>query len=459
MVILGALGSPLLLAAAGFPISLNPLMTPMSMADRLHQSPDLILGVLELSLSIAFLSLWLIAADFKVFRILSFFYVLLGLEQFMEYAGADPIDWTLRAMAVGVIVEVAGQALSIQNRRWTRLFWPFYFLVFLGAWVPSLRGLRDLGAVSEIPLGILLYLGFRRGGRVERMISAALSLHFLVRMTIFPTIAKATGQTNFLYIGGWRVRLTAMTLTALGVTTLIVLARVLMRDRAEKQRLSAEIESARVVQQVLVPEEIPSVEGFEVACVYRPFGEVGGDFFQILPIAGGGLLAVIGDVSGKGMSAAMMVSLLVGRLQALVETTSSPAAILQGMNHKLQGRSRGGFTTCLVLRVGVDGWVTAANAGHIPPYCQGREIAVESGLPLGLTEEATYVETTFQLDPQGRLTLVTDGVVEARTAKGELLGFERTAELSMGSAAQIADAAQAFGQDDDITVLTVERVG
>jgi len=108
-----------------------------------------------------------------------------------------------------------------------------------------------------------------------------------------------------------------------------------------------------------------------------------------------------------------------------------------------------------VLRVDKDGLVTAANAGHIAPYSQGREIAFESGLPLGLTEDATYAETTFHLKGGTQLTLVTDGVVEARAVTGELLGFERTAELSIGTAAKIADAAQAFGQDDDITVLTV----
>jgi hypothetical protein len=446
-------------AGAVFPISLNPLFTPMSMAERLHQSPDLILGVLELSLSVAFLTLYLIAPDFRVFRILSLFYVLLGLEQFMEYAGVDPIDWTLRSLAVGVIVEVAGQALSIRNRRWTRILWPFYFLVFVGAWVPSLRGLRDLGAVSEIPLGVFIYQGFRRGGRVERMIAVALSLHFLVRMTIFPTVSRFTGQTNFLVIGGWRVRLTALTLTVLGATTLIVLARMLMRDRAEKQRLSTEFESARVVQQVLVPEEIPAMEGFQISALYRPFGEVGGDFFQILPIAEGGVLVAIGDVSGKGMQAAMMVSLLLGKLQVLVETTTSPAEILRGMNHRLEGRSRGGFTTCLVLRVDRDGLATVANAGHIAPYYDGREMAVDGGLPLGLTESAAYTETSFRLEGETQLTLVTDGVVEARAATGELLGFEGTAALSRQTAEAIAQAAQAFGQEDDITVLTVVRVG
>jgi hypothetical protein len=453
-----SLGVPGLLAVAGHPFSLNPLITPVSMADRLHQAPDLILGALELSLSIAFLSLYWVARDFRVFRILSLFYVLLGLEQFMEYSGADPVDWTLRALAVGVIVEVAGQALSIRNRRWTRIFWPVYVLVFVGAWIPPLRGLRDFVAASEIPLAILIYQGFRRGGRTERMIGVALTLHFLVRITIIPTVARFTGGSNFMVVGGWRFRLTALTLTVLGATTLIVFAQALMRDRAEKHRLATEFESARAVQQVLVPEEIPAVAGFEIAAVYRPFGEVGGDFFQILPVADG-VLVVIGDVSGKGMPAAMMVSLLVGTVRTLAHYTQSPGEILAAMNARMIGRSNGGFTTCLVLRADSNGTLTVANAGHIAPYLAGRELGVESGLPLGLAADVGYAEATFTFGAGERLTLVTDGVVEARAKGGELLGFERTAEMSVGTAEAIAEAAQAFGQDDDVTVLTVARAG
>jgi serine phosphatase RsbU (regulator of sigma subunit) len=305
-------------------------------------------------------------------------------------------------------------------------------------------------------LGILIYLGFRRGGRVERMIAAALSLHFLVRITIFPMVSRFTGQTNFLVVGGWRVRLTALTLTVLGATTLIVFARVLMRDRAEKHRLATEFASARAVQQVLVPEKIPSVPGFTIAAVYEPFGEVGGDFFQILPLSGG-VLVVIGDVSGKGMPAAMTVSLLVGTVSTLARYTQRPSEILTAMNERMIGRSNGGFTTCLVLRLDGDGAVIMANAGHIAPYVAGKEFEVESGLPLGLTGDAEYAESRMKLEPGQQLTLMTDGVVEARAKNGELFGFERTAALSIEPAEAIARAAQAFGQDDDITVLTIER--
>jgi serine phosphatase RsbU (regulator of sigma subunit) len=290
------------------------------------------------------------------------------------------------------------------------------------------------------------------------MIAGALSLHFLVRVTIFPMISRFTGQTNFMVVGGWRVRLTALTLTVLGATTLIVFARALIRDRAEKQRLATEFEAARAVQQVLVPEEIPAAPGFRIEAVYRPFGEVGGDFFQILPIAEG-VLVVVGDVSGKGMPAAMMVSLLVGTVRTLADYTQSPGEILAAMNARMIGRSNGGFTTCVVLRAERDGKLTVANAGHIAPYVAGKELKLESGLPLGLAADAGYAEATFVFRSGERLTLVTDGVVEARSKSGELLGFERTAELSVGTADAIADAAQAFGQDDDITVLTIGREG
>jgi serine phosphatase RsbU (regulator of sigma subunit) len=208
---------------------------------------------------------------------------------------------------------------------------------------------------------------------------------------------------------------------------------------------------------VLIPTEIPIVSGFNIQCAYKPAGHVGGDFFQIIPIAAGGLLIAIGDVSGKGMPAAMTVSLLVGTLRTLAHFTQSPSEILDAMNRRMLARSQGGFTTCLVLRVAPDSTLTVANAGHLAPYLQGAELEVINGLPLGLAEESVYPETVISLPEDAQLTLVTDGVVEARTRTGELLGFERTANLSTRPAESIAQTAQDFGQEDDITVLTLSR--
>jgi serine phosphatase RsbU (regulator of sigma subunit) len=101
----------------------------------------------------------------------------------------------------------------------------------------------------------------------------------------------------------------------------------------------------------------------------------------------------------------------------------------------------------------------AANAGHLSPYVSGKEVAVECGLPLGLEEHAVYKESRFQLRAGAQLTLLSDGVVEARNAQGELFGFERSAQLSTEPAEKVAQAAQAFGQEDDITVLTLALAG
>jgi Stage II sporulation protein E (SpoIIE) len=240
---------------------------------------------------------------------------------------------------------------------------------------------------------------------------------------------------------------------------LAALLALLFRDQRQvtqdRAMLAGEMRAARAVQQVIIPEAIPKVPGFAIENVYKPAGEVGGDFFQILPTPAGGVLIAIGDVSGKGMPAALTVSLLVGTIRTLAHYTHNPGEILATMNTRMLGRSQGGFTTCLVLQAGADGKLTVANAGHLAPYLNGTELALANGLPLGLDAHSTYPESEFQLPPGAKLTVLSDGVVEARNASGELFGFERTAAISTQSAESIAHAAQAFGQEDDITVLTL----
>jgi serine phosphatase RsbU (regulator of sigma subunit) len=237
------------------------------------------------------------------------------------------------------------------------------------------------------------------------------------------------------------------------------LRRIQDRNRVVEQEMVA----ARSVQQILIPDELPSIPGLRIQSAYLPAQEVGGDFFQILPIPNPAdpqrpsALIVLGDVSGKGLPAAMTVSLLVGTVRTLAHYTQSPGEILAAMNQRMIGRSHGGFTTCLVLRVDADGKLTVANAGHLPPYLRGAELKVQNGLPLGLAATESYPEAAFPLGHSEQLTLLTDGVVEARNNTGELFGFERTAAASTQPADSIAQTAQAFGQDDDITVLTISR--
>ncbi len=245
-------------------------------------------------------------------------------------------------------------------------------------------------------------------------------------------------------------------LLLIGALALLLFRRLLKSVRRQRQ-VALDLKQAQEVQQVLIPEDIPKIAGFRIEAVYHPAAEVGGDFFQILKTAAGGVLICVGDVSGKGLPAAMTVSLLVGAFRSLAQFQDSPAQVLASMNARMMGRSRGGFTTCLVLRIDPDGRLTAANAGHIAPYVNGEEMALEGGLPLGLASDSSYPETTLPLALHQQLTLITDGVVEARNSSGELLGFDRLASMAASPAQAIATEARNFGQEDDITVVTVVR--
>jgi len=234
---------------------------------------------------------------------------------------------------------------------------------------------------------------------------------------------------------------------------LIIFFRFL-RVQRDQERASGELAAARSVQEMMIPQERLQTPGFEVDSVYNPANEVGGDFYHVQSMSDGGLLVVIGDVAGKGLKAAMNVSTLLGALRSTPER--SPARILESLNRVLVGGDS--FTTCQAARFGADGELVLANAGHLPPYLNSQEVSLPGGLPLGVLPDANYQEVRLYLHPGDRILLMSDGVVEARQPSGELFGFDRVHNLSNQSAFYIADAAKEFGQDDDITVLTVRRL-
>ena len=257
----------------------------------------------------------------------------------------------------------------------------------------------------------------------------------------------------------------------------------------ESQRQAAveqEFKSAQELQRVLIPDTLPSLPGYAVTSAYRPAQEVGGDFFQVIAQPGGSALLLVGDVSGKGLKAAMTVSLIVGAVRTLAELFHDPADILAHLNRRLQTRLADGFVTCLVLTLDPEGHCVLATAGHPSPFLNrnppsrdpglantGRETAAPGGsrfltreiilppaLPLGILPDATFERTTLTLAIGDRLTLYTDGLLEARSPEGDLFGFDRLANLiaNRPDAREAVEAAVSFGQDDDITVLTITRL-
>lgn len=314
---------------------------------------------------------------------------------------------------------------------------------------------------------LLLLRGARAGERDGRLLFLPMALWFLsdavmniaLAMSVAGVAAAGAVFDRLLAVATWpfRVALNDIAFLLFEASVLSILLLRFVRSRREEERMKSEFEAASLVQQVIVPTENPAIPGLQIEAFYKPAGEVGGDFFQIIDDRRGGALIAIGDVSGKGMGAAITVSLLIGTFRTLTHYTHSPGEILTAMNHRMLGRSRGGFTTCLVLHVDSDGSCTVANAGHLAPYRSGEELSIDSGLPLGLNAKAAYDQTTFDLPPGVPLTLLTDGIVEARNRGGELFGFERTRAISTEPAERIASAAHLFGQQDDITVLLLRR--
>jgi hypothetical protein len=350
---------------------------------------------------------------------------------------------------------------------------------FSDGWLVTVQQSQALAAFFLIPFSawvlILLYRATRAGLADARL---------LLFPVLMQQIAALIGISLWLsYTAGWQhshaladvalsnwpfyFTLSDLTAALFLLAMLAILIYRFNRMSQEEERLEGELGAARSVQHILIPDETPFLPGFKIASVYKPASEVGGDFYQVIPLeelgcaAGdqeGGALVIVGDVSGKGLQAAMTVSLIVGTLRTLADHTQEPARILAGLNRRLIGRSNGGFTTCMVMLLDAAGRMTIATAGHLAPYLNGKELTLDDGLPLGITLDATYEETHYKLEPGDKMTMISDGVLEARNAAGELFGFDRTRALSTQDAAYIAHAAQDFGQEDDITVLTLTRL-
>lgn len=320
---------------------------------------------------------------------------------------------------------------------------------------------HDLATWSEAGISLLQFLILVEGIRRDRLEALLPSVPILLGLIqVFwsyllvgfhiPNVIFLFGLG--IYVGNFSDFLTLAIIIALSLRRFL---KTQVRESAEREAIHRDLEQAQQLQQnVLIPEAIQS-PAFIVETEYRPAQKVGGDFFQTLTRSDGTLLVIIGDVSGKGVSASMLVAVLVGAIRNQADYNFDPEAMLVMLNRRMTGRSGGHFATCLAAEIAFDGTVRIANAGHLPPYINGAEMALEGSLPLGLVNHAEYPVRTVKLRPGDRLTFMTDGVLEAKNAVNELFGFERARAVSREAAAVIAQHALIFGQEDDITVVSV----
>jgi len=384
---------------------------------------------------------------------------------------ADPLIYVVMIMQIEFTFSFAG-------RRPGRI-WRAYELVLLlsiaanplsviAGWIPAnlyLSFETILISPAALFLPVLLAIWYRKGNREAGWLilpsllpAAAVAIFNTGSASIYTGLGKLDFLANPIPAGPVSLQLTDagdfLFVLAIGVVMFFRFTKV----SREQARGAAELDAAREIQQRLVPAQVPQIRGYSVEAAYFPAQEVGGDFYQVFNQGGDSQMVVVGDVSGKGLKAAMTGTLALGALRALAAEGLEPCEVLRRLNEQIAETSQGGFVTCICIRIGDSGLITIANAGHLPPYCNGEELAVSSDLPLGIAPGQLYEEQSFRLNPGDRLTLLSDGVLEARDQQGVLFGFDRTRAISERGAAAIAEEALRFGQEDDITVLTLARL-
>jgi serine phosphatase RsbU (regulator of sigma subunit) len=250
----------------------------------------------------------------------------------------------------------------------------------------------------------------------------------------------------------------------------------LEQERIERERVEQELRVARRIQHASLPEKVPTLEGWQISPYYQPAREVGGDFYDFHHLSEGRLGVVVGDATGKGVPAALVMSTTCGMLQLAAQAlgSSSPGEVLAQINESLVARIPSNmFVTCFYAILDPkSGNLTYANAGHDLPYlrrrCGDAEELRARGMPFGLMPGMGYEEDEIVLGEGDAALFYSDGLVEAHDPKGEMFGFPRLRALvaQHGEERALAEllleelysfVGEGWEQEDDITLLTLRR--
>jgi serine phosphatase RsbU (regulator of sigma subunit)/predicted ester cyclase len=252
--------------------------------------------------------------------------------------------------------------------------------------------------------------------------------------------------------------------------------RRLEQEIRERERVEQELQVARSIQQASLPKEVPELEGWEITPHYRPSREVGGDFYDFFELPNGRLGIVVGDATGKGVPAALVMASARSMLRAVAQAFNSPGEVLRRVNETLFADVPPNmFVTCFYAILDPkSASLSYANAGHDLPCLHrtsGEEAAEElraTGMPLGLMPGMSYEEKETVLEVGEAALFYSDGLVEAHDAKGEMFGFPRLRALvaEHGKERSLGDflleelysfTGEGWEQEDDITLLTLRR--
>jgi predicted ester cyclase len=252
-----------------------------------------------------------------------------------------------------------------------------------------------------------------------------------------------------------------------------LLGQRLEQEIRERERVEQELRVARSIQQASLPEEVPTLAGWQITPYYRPAREVGGDFYDFHLLSEGRLGLVVGDATGKGVPAALVMSTTCGMLRLAAQSYSSPGVMLQRVNEALCPNIPANmFVTCFYAILDPEsGLLRYANAGHDLPYLhhdgEAKELRAR-GMPLGLMPGMSYEEKEDSLEVGDSALLYTDGLVEAHDPQREMFGFARLQALvsEHGEEESLEKAlledlhsfvGEGWEQEDDITLVTLRR--
>jgi predicted ester cyclase len=248
----------------------------------------------------------------------------------------------------------------------------------------------------------------------------------------------------------------------------------LEQEMRERERVEQELQVARSIQQASLPNDVPTLEGWEIIHHYQPAREVGGDFYDFLELSNGHLGLLVGDATSKGVPAALVMASTRSMLRAVARASEySPGEVLSRVNDSLvTDIPPNMFVTCFYCILDPEnGSLRYANAGHDLPYLHRNGDAEElraRGMPLGLMPSMDYEEKEIALDAGEAALFYTDGLVEAHDPKGEMFGFPRLRELvaELGEERSLETflleelhsfVGEGWEQEDDITLLTLRR--
>ena len=242
----------------------------------------------------------------------------------------------------------------------------------------------------------------------------------------------------------------------------------------EKEKMERELEVARKIQESILPKQLPSLPGWQTAAFWRPARAVSGDFYDFIPFPDGQLGLVVGDVTGKGVPAAMVMAITRSVIHAVVKQAGSPSQILAEVNDLLcQDMTPGMFVTCLFTVLDpISGRLRLANAGHDMPFHRTADGLLElkaRGMPLGIFPGSSYEEIETTLSVGDGLLMCSDGLVEAHNPQGEMFDIHRLSEVlvSQPFEAGIIDflmeslaefTGPGWEQEDDVTLVTLKRL-